>query len=204
MAAARGGAAAGTGHADIAGRRPDGAGDPAFVRRHPATGQPLLRLERSRPAGAAAGAAVAPKSSHAFPRAGPEIGGGGRRNPVGGRGRGTARRTGAARRRDQAKLSPGRSAAAATRHCHNWRFKLAKASFRTSFGRERAIRGQTLMITRRAFTAALTLTGLTPLAGFSPLPLITDAMAQGAADVAKPQSLPDMALGPANATVTIT
>ncbi len=60
------------------------------------------------------------------------------------------------------------------------------------------------MITRRAFTAALSLTGLTVLAGFSPLRLITDAMAQGAADVAKPQSLPDMALGPANATVTIT
>ena len=60
------------------------------------------------------------------------------------------------------------------------------------------------MITRRAFTAALSLTGLTALAGFSPLRLITDAIAQGAADVAKPQSLPDMALGPANATVTIT
>src|SRR4029077_13812946 len=29
-------------------------------------------------------------------------------------------------------------------------------------------------------------------------------MAQGAADVAKPMSLPDMALGPANAPVTIT
>ena len=60
------------------------------------------------------------------------------------------------------------------------------------------------MITRRAFTAALSLTGLGLLAGFSPLRLITDAIAQGAADVAKPQSLPDMALGPANATVTIT
>src|SRR5206468_3360737 len=74
----------------------------------------------------------------------------------------------------------------------------------SAVGRERAIREQTLMITRRAFTAALSLTGLTALAGFSPLRLITDAMAQGAADVAKPQSLPDMALGPANATVTIT
>ena len=94
------------------------------------------------------------------PRAGPEGGGGGRRNPVRGRGRGTARRAGAARRRDQAKLSLLRSAPGATRHCHNWRFKLAKASFRTSFGRERAIREQTLMITRRAFTAALSLTGL--------------------------------------------
>jgi protein-disulfide isomerase len=61
-----------------------------------------------------------------------------------------------------------------------------------------------LIITRRAFTAALTLTGLAALAGFSPLRLIAEAMAQSASDVAKPQSLPDMALGPANAPVTIT
>ncbi len=40
----------------------------------------------------------------------------------GGRGRGTARRAGAARRRDQAKLSLLRRRAAATRHCHNCRF----------------------------------------------------------------------------------
>jgi protein-disulfide isomerase len=61
-----------------------------------------------------------------------------------------------------------------------------------------------LIITRRAFTAALPLTGLAALAAFSPLRLITDAMAQNASDVAKPVSLPDMALGPANAPVTIT
>jgi len=61
-----------------------------------------------------------------------------------------------------------------------------------------------LIITRRAFTAALSLTGLTALAGFSPLRLISDAMAQSASDVAKPQSLPDMALGPATSPVTIT
>jgi protein-disulfide isomerase len=66
------------------------------------------------------------------------------------------------------------------------------------------IREQTLIITRRAFTAALSLTGLSLLAGFSPLRLIADAMAQGATDVAKPVSLPDMALGPANAPITIT
>jgi protein-disulfide isomerase len=66
------------------------------------------------------------------------------------------------------------------------------------------VREQTLIITRRAFTAALSLTGLSLLAGFSPLRLIADAMAQSAADVAKPVSLPDMALGPANASVTIT
>jgi len=61
-----------------------------------------------------------------------------------------------------------------------------------------------LIITRRAFTIALSLTGLAALAGFSPLRLIAEAMAQSASDVAKPQSLPDMALGPANASVTIT
>ena len=60
------------------------------------------------------------------------------------------------------------------------------------------------MITRRAFTAALSLTGFAALAGLSPLRLISYAMAQGASDVAKPVSLPDMALGPANASVTIT
>ncbi len=61
-----------------------------------------------------------------------------------------------------------------------------------------------MIITRRAFTIALSLTGLAALAGFSPLRLIAGAMAQSASDVAKPVSLPDMALGPANAPVTIT
>jgi protein-disulfide isomerase len=61
-----------------------------------------------------------------------------------------------------------------------------------------------LIITRRAFTAALSLAGLAALAGLSPLRLISAALAQTAADVAKPVSLPDMALGPANAPVTIT
>ena len=61
-----------------------------------------------------------------------------------------------------------------------------------------------MIITRRAFTAALSLTGLAAFMGFSPLRLITGAMAQSASDVAKPMSLPDMALGPANASVTIT
>src|SRR5450432_3159253 len=59
------------------------------------------------------------------------------------------------------------------------------------------------MITRRAFTAALSLTGLAALAGLSPLRLISYAMAQGAFDVAKPVSLPDMMLGPKDASVTI-
>ena len=61
-----------------------------------------------------------------------------------------------------------------------------------------------MIITRRAFTIALSLTGLAAVAGFSPLRLIAEAMAQSASDVAKPVSLPDMALGPANAPVTIT
>jgi protein-disulfide isomerase len=61
-----------------------------------------------------------------------------------------------------------------------------------------------LIITRRAVTAALSLTGLAALAGLSPLRLIADAMAQDASAVAKPVSLPDMALGPADAPVTIT
>jgi protein-disulfide isomerase len=61
-----------------------------------------------------------------------------------------------------------------------------------------------LIITRRAFTTALSLAGLAALAGLSPLRLISAALAQTAADVAKPVSLPDMALGPANAPVTIT
>jgi protein-disulfide isomerase len=61
-----------------------------------------------------------------------------------------------------------------------------------------------LIITRRAFTVALSMTGLAALAGFSPLRLISSAMAQTATDVAKPVSLPDMALGPDKAPVTIT
>jgi protein-disulfide isomerase len=61
-----------------------------------------------------------------------------------------------------------------------------------------------LIITRRAFTAALSLTGLAALAGVSPFRLMADAFAQSGSDVAKPVSLPDMALGPANAPVTIT
>jgi protein-disulfide isomerase len=60
-----------------------------------------------------------------------------------------------------------------------------------------------LITTRRAFTTVLSLAGLAALAGLSPLRLIADAMAQSAADIAKPVSLPDMALGPANASVTI-
>src|SRR5579871_2128777 len=59
VAAARGGPADRTGNPGAAGRGPDGARDPARLRRDPRTGQSLLRLERGRPAGAAARAAVA-------------------------------------------------------------------------------------------------------------------------------------------------
>jgi protein-disulfide isomerase len=61
-----------------------------------------------------------------------------------------------------------------------------------------------LIITRRAFTAALSFAGLAALIGLSPFQLIGTAMAQSASDVAKPVSLPDMALGPTDAKVTIT
>ncbi|WP_407117418.1 DsbA family protein [Bradyrhizobium sp. LMG 9283] len=61
-----------------------------------------------------------------------------------------------------------------------------------------------MIITRRAFTTMLSLTGLAALAGLSPLRFISETMAQSAADVAKPVSLPDMALGPKDAAVTIT
>lgn len=59
------------------------------------------------------------------------------------------------------------------------------------------------MITRREFTAALALTGAAAAIGLSPLRLISEASAQTAADVAKPVSLPDMALGPKDAAVTV-
>jgi len=42
-----------------------------------------------------------------------------------------------------------------------------------------------MFITRLVFTIALSLTGLAALAGFSPLHLIADAMAQSASDIAK-------------------
>jgi protein-disulfide isomerase len=61
-----------------------------------------------------------------------------------------------------------------------------------------------LIITRRAFTASLSLTELAALAHFSRLSLIVDAMAQRTPDITKPVSLPDMALGPADALVSIT
>ena len=61
-----------------------------------------------------------------------------------------------------------------------------------------------MTITRRAVIAALSLTGIAALAGASRFQLTTDALANGTADnVAEPVPLPDMALGPADAAVTM-
>ena len=62
-----------------------------------------------------------------------------------------------------------------------------------------------MIITRRAFTAALSLTGLSLLAGFSPLRLIGERDGAERRPTSPSRiSLPDMALGPANSPVTIT
>jgi protein-disulfide isomerase len=60
-----------------------------------------------------------------------------------------------------------------------------------------------LIIARRTVTAALSVSGLLALGELSSLRLIANAVAQGASAVAKPVALPDMALGPADAPVTI-
>ena len=60
-----------------------------------------------------------------------------------------------------------------------------------------------MIIARRAVTAALSVGGLLTLGELSPLRLIAKAVAQGASAVARPVALPDMALGPADASVTI-
>src|SRR5215468_5735742 len=106
MAAAGGGPAAGTGDAGAASRGPGGAGDPAQIRRTLGTGQPLLRLACGRPTGATPGAAVATGAAQAASPARSQGGGKGRQNPVRGGGRGAKGRAGAARGRNQAKLSP--------------------------------------------------------------------------------------------------
>jgi protein-disulfide isomerase len=63
-----------------------------------------------------------------------------------------------------------------------------------------------LIITRRTFATTIVLSAFAAFLGPSPPHLIGQATAQdaGAAAVAKPGSLPDMALGSANAAVTIT
>jgi protein-disulfide isomerase len=63
-----------------------------------------------------------------------------------------------------------------------------------------------LTVIRRVFSTALSLAALAAVSAFAPQALISPTMAQGsmAALVAQPVSLPDMALGSANAPVTIT
>jgi protein-disulfide isomerase len=63
-----------------------------------------------------------------------------------------------------------------------------------------------IVTTRSAFAAALSLAGLVVPAAFTPLPLFGKDMAQSSAAelVAKPVALPDIAVGPAKAAVTIT
>ena len=63
-----------------------------------------------------------------------------------------------------------------------------------------------MTVIRRAIVSALSLAGLAALVAFAPVHPVGEAMAQSAtaALVAKPVSLPDMALGPAKAAVTIT
>ena len=61
-----------------------------------------------------------------------------------------------------------------------------------------------MIIDRRALTVALTMGGVIALSEVSPLRLVAPALAQNAAAaVAQPTALPDMALGPADAPVTI-
>jgi protein-disulfide isomerase len=60
-----------------------------------------------------------------------------------------------------------------------------------------------LNITRRTFTAALSLTGFAAAIGLSPWRLFSPASAQSAAEIAKPAMLGDMALGSKDAPVTI-
>ena len=62
-----------------------------------------------------------------------------------------------------------------------------------------------MTVIRRAIVSALSLAGLAALVAFAPVHPVGKAMAQSAAAlVAKPVSLPDMALGPAKAPVTVT
>jgi protein-disulfide isomerase len=63
-----------------------------------------------------------------------------------------------------------------------------------------------LIVIRRALASALSLAGLAALVAFATVHLAGEATAQSAtaALVARPVSLPDMALGPAKAPVTIT
>ena len=61
-----------------------------------------------------------------------------------------------------------------------------------------------MIITRRAVTTALSGTGVAALIGLSPFRLITDVLATSTTDnITEPVLLPDMALGPADAAITM-
>ncbi|MBX9710370.1 MAG: DsbA family protein [Xanthobacteraceae bacterium] len=60
-----------------------------------------------------------------------------------------------------------------------------------------------MIITRRTFSAALTLAGVAAAIGISPWTFLTPAQAQSPEAIAKPSTLGDMALGPKDASVTI-
>ncbi len=60
-----------------------------------------------------------------------------------------------------------------------------------------------MIITRRAFTAALSVAGLAAVAGISPWSLFGEALAQSAEDINKAGALGDMVLGSKDAPVTI-
>lgn len=60
-----------------------------------------------------------------------------------------------------------------------------------------------MIITRRAFTAALSVAGLAAVAGVSPWSLLGEAFAQSVEDINKAGPLGDMALGSKDAPVTI-
>jgi protein-disulfide isomerase len=70
---------------------------------------------------------------------------------------------------------------------------------------QRRFRSYQLIAIRRAFATALSLAGLAAVVALVPLHLVGEAMAQNAtaALLAKPMSLPDMALGSPKASVTI-
>src|SRR5258706_13516753 len=72
--------------------------------------------------------------------------------------------------------------------------------------RHSRLRSYQLIATRRAFATALPLAALGAIFAFAPLHLNSDARAQDATDalVAKPVSLPDIALGSVKAPVIIT
>ena len=125
VAAAGRGPAAGTGHAGAAGGRSRGAGNPARLRHATGAGQSLLRLERGRPAGAAAGATVAPGAtgvSRILPtpkrwRKSPKRFLLSRTRNCGPRWRGSAPRS--------SEIEAAAWSDLAARHCHNCGFKLA-------------------------------------------------------------------------------